>query len=177
LTNLGTNRFQNGAVAGLDCFFERRRVGNAQHRDEVQTMRSILLSALLTVFGGPCLSGCGQADSVSGKVTYNGEPVEKGSVTFSSADGSGPGFGAQVVNGQYKAEKVRLGPHKAHVRGLTDAPPLTRDDFAKQQQQDNRYGLPVDYIPEDAEGNQQTVEITSGGNTVDFELKGPPRSG
>ena len=93
--------------------------------------------ALLGAVAAFCVAGCGQEDAVSGKVTYNGEPVDKGSVTFTSADGSGPGFGAQVVNGEYKAEKVRLGPHKVHVRGLTDPPPVTREEFAKQQQQDN----------------------------------------
>jgi hypothetical protein len=134
--------------------------------------------ALLVALGICCATGCQQADSVSGKVTYNGEPVEMGSVTFASADGSGPGFGAQVVNGEYKTDKVRLGPHVAYIRGVEKAPVLTRDEFTKlQKQRDNRYGLPVDFIPEKAEGNGQTVEIERGKQTLDFDLKGPPRSG
>jgi hypothetical protein len=135
--------------------------------------------ALLGTAVGVCfIAGCGQADSVSGTVTYNGEPVEMGSITFASADGSGPGFGAQVMNGQYTAEKVRRGPHVALVRGVTEPSPVTREEFFQQRQQsDNKYGLPVDYIPETAEGNGQTIEIEGGRQSLNFELKGPPRSG
>ena len=133
---------------------------------------------LLITVGIWCIAGCRQADSVSGTVSYNGEPVERGSVTFASADGSGPGFGAKVVDGKYKADKVRRGQHVAYVRGLTKAPVITHDEFIHlQAQRDNRYGLPVDYIPEDADGNGQTVEIEGGSRTLDFVVKGPPRSG
>src|SRR5262245_14824807 len=124
------------------------------------------------------IAGCGQRDSVNGTVTYNGEPVEVGSVTFESSDGSGPGFGAQVRNGQYNADKVKLGKHIAHVRGLTKAPTLTHEDQLKmREQRNNKYGLPVDYIPEDAEGNSKPVDIEGGRQTLDFTIKGPPRNG
>jgi hypothetical protein len=38
-----------------------------------------------------------------------------------------------------------------------------------------RAGLPVDYIPEDAQGNNQTFEIEGGAQTIDFAITGPPR--
>jgi hypothetical protein len=132
----------------------------------------------LIVFGMVCVTGCGRADSLSGTVTYNSQPVDMGSVTFDSADGSGPGFGAQVVNGKYEAVKVRRGQHVAHVRGLKKAPVLTKEESVKQhEKRDNRYGLPVDYIPENADGNGRTIEIEGGKQSVDFAVKGPPRSG
>ena len=141
-------------------------------------MRYRQIAVLLMAVGVSCVAGCRQSHSISGTVTYNGQPVEMGSVTFASADGSGPGFGAQVVQGQYDAVKVRLGRHVAFVRGLTDAPILTKEESIKlREQQDNRYGLPVDYISENADGNGQTVEIKGGRQTLDFALKGPPRSG
>jgi hypothetical protein len=125
-----------------------------------------------------CLAGCRQQNRLSGEVTYNGEPVEMGSVTFTSADGSGPGFGAQVVDGTYSTDKVKLGEHVANVRGLSKATFANRKEYIKlREQQDNRYGLPVDYIPEDAEGNGQTVDIEGGEQTLDFDVKGPPRAG
>ena len=138
--------------------------------------RTGTISISLVFIGMFTLSGCRQSNSVSGTVTYNGEPVKIGSVTFSSKDGSTPGFGAQVVDGKYKAEKVYLGEHVAYVRGLTEAPPLTREQFAEiREQSDNRYGLPVDYIPEDAEGNNKTFDIEGGAQTIDFKITGPPR--
>ena len=137
--------------------------------------RAIILSLITTSV--LCSTGCRESNSLTGKVTYNGEPVEKGSVRFASADGSGPGFGAQVVNGQYKTEKIRPGKHIAYIRGLTESHVLTKEQSIEMHEnRDNRYGLPVDYIPESADGNGQTVEIKRGEHTLDFDLKGPPRS-
>lgn len=134
------------------------------------------IASLLIAISACSTFGCGQRNAVSGTVTYNGEPVDMGSVTFESSDGSGPGFGAQVRNGQYNADKVKLGKHVAHIRGLTKAPVLTKEESIKlREQRNNKYGLPVDYIPENAEGNAQTVEIEGGKQTLDFAVKGPPR--
>jgi hypothetical protein len=141
------------------------------------TMRICRPTVILFLLEVAVVAGCGQSNSLSGKVTYNGEPVQSGSVRFDSSDGSGPGFGAEVADGKYSTDKVRLGKHRVYVRGLQDAPPMTREQQMDSRKSGNRYGLPVDYIPEDAEGNGQTVEITSGSNTLDFELKGPPRAG
>jgi hypothetical protein len=38
-----------------------------------------------------------------------------------------------------------------------------------------RAGLPVDYILEDAAGNNQTFESEGGSQTVNFDITGPPR--
>jgi hypothetical protein len=144
-------------------------------KERLMTIRPITI--VLIAVGVCSMVGCARTDSLSGIVTYNGEPVESGSIAFESADGSGPGFGAEVVNGQYEADKVRRGPHVALVRGLTKPPALTRDEFAKlREQRDNKYGLPIDYIPDNAEGNGQTIEVEGGSQSLDFELKGPPRS-
>jgi hypothetical protein len=131
--------------------------------------------ALLAV-GISCVVGCQQNNSLSGTVTYNGEPVQRGSVIFSSADGSSPGFGAKIVEGKYETEKVQLGQHVAIVRGLEEAPPMTREQQLESRKSGNRYGLPVDFIPEDAQGNAQTLDIQGGAQTIDFAITGPPRS-
>jgi hypothetical protein len=136
---------------------------------------SVFIPALLLIGALP-LAGCQQSDSLSGTVTYNGEPVENGMITFASADGSGPGFGAQIVDGKYTADKVRLGSHRAYVRGLTKAEKLSREQMLEiRKSAGKRAGLPVDYIPEDAEGNNQTFEIEGGAQTIDFDITGPPR--
>jgi hypothetical protein len=141
-------------------------------------MRFTPITAWMVAVWLCCIAGCGRSDSLNGKVTYNDKPVEMGSVRFDSADGSGPGFGAQVVNGEYKADKVHLGRHVVYVRGLGKARVLTKEESIKlREKHDNRYGLPVDYIPENADGNGQTVEIKGGRQSMDFVLKGPPHSG
>ena len=137
-------------------------------------MRSVALVLMLVGVGLVCLAGCEQKNSLSGAVTYNGEPVEKGSLTFASADLSGPGFGAKIVDGHYEADKVQLGSHVVLVRGVADVATLSHEEFLKQRES-NRYGVPIDYIPEDTEGNRQSVEIKGGAQTLDFNLTGPPR--
>ena len=141
-------------------------------------MRSVQFSLSLFILGALSLAGCRQSDSLGGTVTYNGEPVENGSITFASADGSGPGFGAQVVDGKYHTDKVRFGRHRAYVRGLTKATKLTREEeFELRKKAGKRAGLPIDYIPEDAKGNNQTFDIERGQQTINFDITGPPHSG
>ena len=67
------------------------------------------------------LAGCQQSNSLAGAVTYNGEPVKKGSIAFQSADGTGSGFGADIVDGKYKAEKSQPGKHTVLVRGVHES--------------------------------------------------------
>jgi hypothetical protein len=139
-------------------------------------VRNTALAQSLFLAGALILVGCQQQDSLSGAVTYNGEPVENGTIIFASADGGGPGFGADVVDGKYTAEKVRRGGHRAHVRGFTKAPKLTGKELEEWRlKAGRRVGLPVDYIPEDAEGNNQTFDIKGGAQTIDFNITGPPR--
>jgi hypothetical protein len=123
---------------------------------------------------------------VSGAVTYNGESVESGSISFQPAAGTGAGFGAQIVEGKYTVEKVRPGKYVALLRGVHKqlAPQSTEEAIRQYEEAKaagrttlDHFGQKADYIPEDAEGNSQTVEINSGANTLDFALKGPPRSG
>jgi hypothetical protein len=131
---------------------------------------------LLILVGVLAVTGCKQSDSLSGTVIYNGEPVENGTITFASADGSGPGFGVQVVDGKYSTDKVRLGSHRAYVRGFTKAETLSREQYMEMREKaGKRVGLPVDYIPEDAAGNNQTFDIQGGSQTIDFAITGPPR--
>jgi hypothetical protein len=131
------------------------------------------------------LAGCQQSNSLAGAVTYNGEPVKKGSIAFQSADGTGSGFGADIVDGKYKAEKSQPGKHTVLVRGVHErlAPQSTEEAIRQYEEAKaagkatlDHFGQPADYIPEDAEGNGQTVDIEPGAQTMDFEITGPPRA-
>lgn len=122
------------------------------------------------------LVGCQQSDTLQGKVTYNGEAVQKGSITFLSADGEGSGFSAQIAEGAFTTDRLKLGKHIAIVRGVENAGPVSKEQSIRERQS-NPQGLATDYIPEDAKGNSQSVDITGGAQTLDFVLEGPPRSG
>lgn len=138
---------------------------------------AILIAVLLT--------GCGEtATTVSGTVTYNGEPVESGSISFRPVDGAGQSFATRIVDGAYTAtDRVSPGMKLVVITGnkKTDPPSSSEEAYRRAEESKNAGrpwidGMePTDYIAEDAEGNSQEVEIKPGDQTIDFSLTGTPR--
>ena len=79
---------------------------------------------------------------------------------------------AQVVDGNYVAEKIELGKHIAIVRGL-EKPQVLSKEQSIEKRKSNPHNLTDDYIPESAQGNGQTVDIEGGDQTLDFKIEGP----
>jgi len=49
------------------------------------------------------IAGCGtKLATVEGNVTWEGKPVDEGSISFAPADGKGPTLGGVIKNGQYQ---------------------------------------------------------------------------
>ena len=72
------------------------------------TLRDLgLRAALVGSMGIVACLGCGDDTglskrySVSGKVTYKGEPVEKGRISFAPVGPDGRAAGGQIENGRY----------------------------------------------------------------------------
>jgi hypothetical protein len=160
------------------------RIRGTNFREPSVVLRAVAMAII--GLGSIAMAGCQRSNSLSGKVTYNGKPIENGSISFQSADGSGPGFGAQIVDGKYVADKVRLGKHVALIRGVhKKLAPQSSEESIRQYEAAkaagkstlDHYGQPADYISENAEGNSQTVVIEAGKQALDFALKGPPSSG
>jgi len=68
---------------------------------------------LLTAVGLLCLVGCAKKDtsgrqSISGKVTFQGAPLDSGSIQFQAEAGGQQGSGAVITNGEYTVP-VRAG--------------------------------------------------------------------
>jgi hypothetical protein len=129
---------------------------------------TVLLAAIIS-------AGCAknQNPTVTGSVTYNGQPVESGYVSFSPT-ASGTSVGAKIVDGKYTAEKAHPGQFRVLVQATSGTPaPKTRVEAEKRAA--SRAAARPNYIPENAEGNGQTVEIKAGEQTIDIALKGPPR--
>jgi hypothetical protein len=124
---------------------------------------------LLITFALLSLLGCGGSGGagVSGKVTYNGAPVEKGSIAFHPV-ASGTPFGAPIQNGEFKAEKATPGKYRALVRGMrTNVKPPTREEAAAGPVTPS-----LDYIAEDAAGNAQEIEIAGNGQSIEIAITG-----
>lgn len=133
---------------------------------------------------GLCCAGCQEANTVSGTVTYNGEAVEEGAISFRPVDGQGRGFGANIVDGRYevaesfpgKKRVLIVGVNKIDFRASRDA---NLQKFTTAGAGGNEWAghltEAADYISENAEGNNQTFEIAPGRQLLNFDLKGPPR--
>lgn len=128
--------------------------------------------------------GCGeQLATVEGTVTFDGEPVESGSITFEPADGDGPTDGGKIENGQYKlAGEAGVEPGEKVVRIVASRKTGRQVDAGMGMPGAKGEGGPsssanmVDeyesYIPAKYnEKSELTREIVAGKNTHDFELQ------
>lgn len=134
-----------------------------------------------------CCLGCGGSSgperaNVSGQVTFNGQPVEKGVIAF-VPDGStvGPTSGAIIENGRYRTQsgggpvlgshRVEIVAHrpgkKIEVAGIGGA--ATGPSAAGAVQETEMY-IPPEYNAK----SMLTVSIKSGTNTHDFALEPKP---
>ncbi len=116
--------------------------------------------ALLTLAG--CGSGGLAEYSVTGTVTFDGQPVEKGEIRFVSAEAQGAAYAGPIENGKFEC-KVTEGKKRVEIAATRESSKPAAD------------GLPdyVSYIP--AVYNTQSTlkaEVQAGGdNTFTFDLK------
>jgi hypothetical protein len=61
----------------------------------------LTLPAALVVLGCSDTSGLPSRVRVSGTVTYQGKPLERGTISFSPVDAGGRGAGGSIVDGRY----------------------------------------------------------------------------
>lgn len=126
----------------------------------------------------PALVGCGQKTVVTGKVTYEGNPIAKGSISFLPADGKGPAAGGEIEEGRYQVEKITPGKKLVQIVGVKPVKfARSSEEMAKMAAEAGKKGDPsgiidrADAVPADAVGNNAPVEIQSGPQTLDFDLK------
>src|SRR5262245_52027456 len=76
-----------------------------------------LVCAWIVVIAG---AGCGRGPAVgtvTGEVTYDGQPVKDGHVTFTPVDGKGQTGGAPILDGKFKADQVPALKMKVELHG------------------------------------------------------------
>ncbi|MBN2294403.1 MAG: hypothetical protein JXM70_18385 [Pirellulales bacterium] len=129
----------------------------------------------------PLVAGCGGSESVvSGTVTYDGQPVEKGSILFQPVDGKGASCGGPIENSKYKIETTPgkklvqiVAVKKVKYGRLSPAEELKRTQEAAMSGDTSGIIDRADTIPPNAQGNNTEVEIKPGSQTLDFHLKKP----
>ncbi len=124
----------------------------------------IPLLASLSLVGG--CGGAAGTYSVTGQVTYQGQPLQHGTVMFNpTASDLPPVLGRIQSDGSYEI-RAAPGDYKVVVNATTEVDPNLEPD-------DPGYQPPTSLIPEVYSNPLQTpleVTVTSGNNTIPLEL-------
>ena len=124
------------------------------------------------------VAGCTkQRSAVSGTVTYAGQPIDTGGIDFISTDPDGSRFrlGGPILDGKYAISADRgpyPGKYRVEVTWMkVHGKPQVVDESgseggSKREVPNRKQALPAKYN----EKSELTAEITSGRNTVDFDL-------
>ena len=120
------------------------------------------------------LAGCGGGDydgparaSVKGKVTFDGAPVDGGTIAFIPVGGDGRKAGESIVNGEYnipEAKGPNTGEHRVEIRW--PKPTGKMITAGTETFPETKEAIPLNY--NDSSG--LTAKIGSGENTFDFAL-------
>jgi hypothetical protein len=126
-----------------------------------------LLGLLLAV---AALAGCssGRRVGVEGEVTYAGEPLGVGTITFLPEGDKGVKCGGRIENGRYKVEPQfgpTPGPHRVEIRWAKPTGKKYKNEFGEV------FDVTAEGLPDKYHG--QTVlraDVNSGSNKIDFHL-------
>jgi hypothetical protein len=145
-------------------------------------MRRLRSVATAVLAATALASGCSSATtaSIAGAVTYDGEPVGDGYITFTPADGKGQDAGGKIENGRYSVSGLPPGPKLVKVIAtkkvnFASTSAEMQEKAAVARRGGNYDGLvdPADTIPDNAEGNNAKIDVVAGSQTCDFNLTKP----
>ena len=131
-------------------------------------MRWIIWAVLLAAAG---VLGC-SSDSrvgVTGMVTYLGEPVAVGTITFLPTAQNGIKSGGLIEKGAYKVEPQsgpQPGPHRVEIRWAKPTGKKFKNEFGEELDV-RQEGLPDKYHA----NSTLTADIKAGANVIDFQLE------
>ena len=119
-------------------------------------------------------AGCGGSTDapdlfpVTGKVTFDGEPVEEGRIQFRQKEGSHRAFSGQIVKGEYRLE-AEPGPMDVQIYASRPVP----GKFDTSNPDEDPQPVGEMYIPEKYNSRSElTAEVSaSAENNIPFDLK------
>jgi hypothetical protein len=135
------------------------------------TILSGLVAALFLALAAGC--GGGSGATVTGTVTFNGQPVESGTISFFPEDGKSAPAGGEVHNGSFSVKNVSPGKNRVAVSSHGGKGPENMDDAIKAAKQ----GPAKDVIMPKDDGNNQVVDVTSGGPPLELKIRTAVSSG
>jgi hypothetical protein len=135
----------------------------------MQPWLNCLALGLFTIASG-CFSG--SAGTVSGTVTYNGKPLEKGLITFSPTGNKGGTAGGDVIGGKFRVEQIVPAPYQVSVAAVPELKiVMPGDPETKRKLSDAEIQAMIDPLPPDTTGREQAIEVKNGPQLLDFKLE------
>ncbi len=174
----------------------------ASNRLPHRFLTMLAVPALLVMASCGTDDGLGKRYPVSGTVTYNGNPLEKGTISFVSEDlKNNLGASGTITNGSYtlstggNEDGAQAGKYKVTITSKEDFVAKAQADFQKETGKDNPK-IPPQYISKaeaaakslipagygDPRTTTLTAEVKEKSNTLDFKLSDaeappePPKS-
>jgi hypothetical protein len=107
--------------------------------------------------------------SLTGKATYQGAPIDFGSISFIPADGQRVS-GGLIENGAYAVPEEKganAGKYRAEIRWLKLTGNKKRDPDSGEMYDERKEALPAKYH----ENSELSVEVSAEKTNFDFDLK------
>jgi hypothetical protein len=135
-----------------------------------------MMARWVWLIGLVLLAGCGRSSDiqrviVSGKVSYQGQPIADGAILFTPVKGTkGPAAAARIENGAYQAAiagGVPVGTHRVEVLAFRASSGSSQSSGSQVFQMAKEQFLPKQY------NRESTLTATvddNGKQTKDFEL-------
>ena len=133
-------------------------------------MHQNLSYGVISLLAVSILVGCSGGSSldtvpVTGTVTWEGDPLEEGRITFRSLEGDRRSFSGKIKDGDYSVETF-TGPMRVSIRASRIVP----GEF-DESNPDEKVPVGEMYIPPRYNSQSElTSNIERGENTVDFDL-------
>ena len=139
----------------------------------ISTVPVVGVCTILAIVG---VGGCRNASSldvhpVAGKVTFDGQPVEDGLITFNGVSGDTRGFAGRIERGLYKVETF-AGPMKVSITAQREIP----GKFIQAAPDQPKEPVREQYIPTRYnEATELQADVPRGGiRELNFDLEGGP---
>ncbi len=126
------------------------------------------LTLVVAAFAAVLVAGCGSGTKlkpVSGTVTYKGEPLDSGSITFLYTNPPGPAGGAVITNGTFEIaspQGLEPGTYQVRISSPKGIGQRTPEQIAAGASVPAKERIPPNYNTK----STQTIEVTESGPNV-----------